>query len=148
MTQTAQHVAVHAQYVRDFSFENPNAPQIFPELTEAPALTMGINVQTRPLKNDHHEVVLIIKLDAKAGEKTAFIAELAYAGVFGLPPLPEEQVRAFLLIEAPRLLFPFARAILADAIRDGGYPPVLLNPVDFFALYQAQASEKTPVNEA
>ena len=131
-------IAVHAQYIRDFSFESPNTPQIFSQMQKQPAIDMGVNVQTRALDANNHEVMLMIKLEAKTETTTAFIAELAYGGVFGLPALTEEQVRAFLLIEAPRLLFPFARNIVAEAIRDGGFPQVLINPIDFGALYQQQ----------
>ncbi|MGE4351326.1 MAG: protein-export chaperone SecB [Bdellovibrionales bacterium] len=135
-------VAVHAQYIRDFSFESPNAPQIFSPDQPQPHIDMGVNVQTRALdKNNTYEVALMIKLEAKNEKTTAFIAELAYAGIFGMPPLTEEQLKLFLLIEAPRLLFPFARNILANAIRDGGFPQVLINPIDFAGLYQQQISK-------
>ncbi len=131
-------VAIHAQYLRDFSFENPNAPQIFSAVQAQPTVDMGINVQTRKLDANTYEVLLMLKLDAKLTDKTAFIAELAYGGVFGMPAMPEETLKQFLLIEAPRLLFPFARSIMADAVRDGGFPPVLINPIDFAALYAQQ----------
>lgn len=149
MTEALQ-IAVHAQYIRDFSFESPNAPLIFSSSAAAPVLDMGVNVQTRSLDKNAFEVLLMLKLEAKLEEKTAFIAELAYGGVFSLPALPEDQLKAFLLVEAPRLLFPFARSIIAGAVRDGGFPPVLINPIDFAALYQQQLAvqTKTPVNEA
>ncbi len=148
MTETLQ-IAIHAQYIRDFSFENPHAPQVFSLMKTAPELEIGVNIQTQALEDGAHEVVLLLKLEAKFEEKTAFIGELAYAGVFGFPEIPEEQLKAFLLIEAPRLLFPFARSIIANAVRDGGFPPVLINPIDFAALYQQQqVQSKTPVNEA
>ncbi len=131
-------VAIHAQYIRDFSFESPNAPQIFSAVQAQPTVDMGINVQTRKLDANTYEALLMLKLEAKLADKTAFIAELAYGGVFGMPPMPEETLKQFLLIEAPRLLFPFARAIVADAVRDGGFPPVLINPIDFAALYAQQ----------
>ncbi|MDD3182597.1 MAG: protein-export chaperone SecB [Alphaproteobacteria bacterium] len=136
--QTSLQIAVHAQYIRDFSFESPSAPQVFSPSSTQPNIEMGVNVQTRPLEKNNYEVVLMIKLEAKTETSTAFIAELAYAGVFGMPAMPEEQLKMFLLIEAPRLLFPFARNIIANAVRDGGFPQVLVNPIDFGALYQAQ----------
>lgn len=139
--QNLMQVAVHAQYIRDLSFESPSAPQIFAQAQTQPVIDMGVNVQTRPLEQNNYEVVLMIKLEAKTETATAFIAELAYAGVFGLPAMPDEQLKAFLLVEAPRLLFPFARNILANAVRDGGFPQVLLNPIDFAAVYQAQQSQ-------
>jgi preprotein translocase subunit SecB len=139
--QNLMQVAVHAQYIRDFSFESPSAPQIFAQIQAQPVIDMGVNVQTRPLDQNNYEVVLMIKLEAKTETTTAFIAELAYAGVFGLPAMADEPLRAFLLVEAPRLLFPFARNILANAVREGGFPQILLNPIDFSAVYQAQQSK-------
>jgi preprotein translocase subunit SecB len=131
-------IGVNAQYIKDFSFESPNAPQIFGPLAAPPELTMGVNVRTRPLTdNKAHEVLLMLKLEAKIKDKTAFIAELTYGGIFTLPAVPEEQLKTLLLIECPRLLFPFARAILADVVRDGGFPQILIAPIDFVALYQA-----------
>lgn len=132
-------VAVHAQYIRDFSFESPNAPQIFGQAQNAaPVIDMGVNVQTRALEAHTYEVMLMIKLDAKIENTTAFIAELAYGGVFSVPAIPDEHLKVFLLVEAPRLLFPFARQIVASAVREGGFPQVLINPIDFGALYQSQ----------
>ncbi|MDD3029608.1 MAG: protein-export chaperone SecB [Alphaproteobacteria bacterium] len=131
-------IGLGSQYIKDFSFESPNAPQIFNELQAKPDMLMNVNVLSRGLGNGTFESVLNIKLEAKAGDKVAFLVELAYAGLFGLPELPEEQVKLFLLVEAPRLLFPFARAIVANAIREGGFPNVVIQPVDFMALYAAQ----------
>lgn len=144
MTQPSQNpqpalpqIGVNAQYIKDFSFESPNAPQIFAPNQSPPELNMGVNVRTRPTGDHQHEVLLMLKLEAKLSGKTAFIAELTYGGIFTLPQLPEEQVKLLLLIECPRLLFPFARAIMADAVRDGGFPQILITPIDFGMLYQA-----------
>lgn len=139
--QAPMQIAVHAQYIRDFSFEAPNVPQIFAPTQSQPALEMGVNVQTRGLGDNNYESVLMLKLEAKIDGKVAFIAELAYGGVFGLPAMPEEHIKVFLLVEAPRLLFPFARNIIANAVREGGFPPVLINPIDFGALYQQQQGQ-------
>jgi preprotein translocase subunit SecB len=143
-------VAIFTQYVRDFSFESPLAPQIFSQMQAQPVLDMGVNVQTRKLDGDAHEVMLMLKLEAKVDGKTAFIAELAYGGVFGIPPMPDEQMKFLLLAEAPRLLFPFARNIVSNAVRDGGFPQVLINPIDFGSLYQQQqaALNQTPQGSA
>jgi preprotein translocase subunit SecB len=130
-------IGVNAQYIKDFSFENPSAPQIFAPAPKPPELNMGVNVRTRPLAEKTHEVLLMLRLEAKFDDKTAFIAELTYGGMFTLPAAAEEQIKALLLVECPRLLFPFARAIMADAIRDGGFPQILITPIDFEALYQA-----------
>lgn len=139
--QAPMQVAVHAQYIRDFSFESPNAPHIFAPSQSQPAIEMNVQVQTRKLEGNNYEVVLLTKLDAKIETKTAFIVELDYAGIFEVPPMPEDHLKAFLLIEAPRLLFPFARSIVANAIRDGGFPQVLINPIDFAAMYQQQSEQ-------
>jgi preprotein translocase subunit SecB len=132
-------IGLGAQYIKDFSFESPNAPQIFNDLQTQPQMALDINVLTRGLGGGTFEAVLKIKLESKIAGKTAFIAELAYAGLFSLPQdLPEEQIKMFLLVEAPRLLFPFARAIIANAVREGGFPNVVLQPIDFLALYASQ----------
>ena len=130
-------IGIGAQYIKDMSFESPSAPHIFAPSKAAPEITVGVNVQSRALAENTYEVVLSIKLDAKLETQTAYIAELAYAGVFMAPPMSEENLRLFLLVEGPRLLFPYARAIVSTAVRDGGFAPVMLSPVDFFALYQA-----------
>jgi preprotein translocase subunit SecB len=130
-------VTITAQYIKDFSFENPNAPAIFAATNAAPEIGMGVNVQTRGVAENTYEVLLALKLEAKLETKTAFIAELVYGGVFVLPKLQEEHLRLFLLVEAPRMLFPFARATLSLAIRDGGFPHVMINPIDFMSLYLA-----------
>ncbi len=130
-------ISVSVQYVKDLSFENPNAPEIFPSLQAAPEMQIGVNVQSRGLGESSYEVVLSLKLEAQTSERKVFIAELVYAGIFGLPAMPEEQLRFFLLVECPRILFPFARSILANAVRDGGFPNVMINPIDFLGLYMA-----------
>lgn len=147
--QTPFQVAVNVQYIKDFSFESPNAPQIFLPSAAAPTLNMGVNVQTRGLVENTYEVLLMIKMDAQTEGKTTFIAELAYGGVFSIPTLPEEHLKYFLLVEAPKLLFPFARNILANAVRDGGFPQVLISPIDFAAMYQANTAQmENPVGSA
>lgn len=135
---TQVQVSVLGQYIRDFSFESPNAPKIFKDAPQQPAIDLGVNVQTKTLEDNNHEVVLMMKLEAKSEDQVAFIAELAYGGIFALPDMSSEQLKNFLVINAPQLLFPFARNIIADAIRDGGFPQVLINPIDFASLYQQQ----------
>jgi preprotein translocase subunit SecB len=131
-------VGLGAQYIKDFSFESPNAPQIFAALQTQPQLSIDVNVLSRALGDNTYESMLKLKLESKLGGKTAFIAELSYAGLFGLPELPEDQIKLFLLIEAPRLLFPFARSIVANAVREGGFPNIIIQPIDFMALYASQ----------
>ena len=112
---------VRGQYVKDLSFENPRAPLSLQE-TRAPKIELSVSVNGRPLGGDDHEVELNLAAKATEGEQVAFIAELCYAGIFHLEGFAPEQLRPLLMIECPRLLFPFARRILADCTRDGGYP--------------------------
>jgi preprotein translocase subunit SecB len=137
-------IVINAQYVKDFSFENPNAPQTLLPGQPAPQVSVGVDVRGQQVGENLHEVVLDMRCEAKVGENTAFLVELSYAGLFTIQGIPEEHVRAVLLIEAPRLLFPFARAIVADATRDGGYPPLMINPIDFTELYRRQMSQSQP----
>jgi preprotein translocase subunit SecB len=129
-------IQVLAQYVKDLSFENPAAPMSLQG--QKPALEVGVDVQARGLGVDQYEVLLRVRADAKSGAQTSFVCELAYAGVFMLKGIPAENVQPLLLIECPRLLFPFARRVVADTTRDGGFPPLLLDPIDFAALYRMQ----------
>ncbi|KQM63822.1 preprotein translocase subunit SecB [Sphingomonas sp. Leaf17] len=131
-----------SQYIKDLSFENPNAPAIF-QNPAAPAIDVQFNIGAAQVGEEVHEVTLKIEVRADAEGQTAFIVDLAYAGLFGLRNIPGEHVQPFLLGEAPRLLFPFARRVLADAVRDGGFPPLMLEPIDFAALY-LQQSENQP----
>lgn len=131
-------IGIGAQYIKDFSFESPNTPMIFNELQTKPQMSLDVNVMSRGLGGGTFESVLKIKMESRLANKTAFIVELAYAGLFTLPELPEEQVKLFLLVEAPRLLFPFARAIISNAVREGGFPNVALQPMDFMSIYAAQ----------
>jgi len=134
---TAMQIGIGAQYIKDFSFESPHAPQIFAPTQSQPEINMGVNINTRSIGENAYEVVLLLKLETKVDGKSAFIAELSYGGVFMIPKTPEEQLRGFLLVECPRILFPFARQILMTAVRDGGFPHVMISPIDFAALFEA-----------
>lgn len=146
-------VALIAQYVKDLSFENPNAPAIY-QAPEQPKIDVQFNIGTQPAGDDVHEVALKIEITATMGDETAYAVELLYAGLFGIRNVPEEHMAPFLLAEAPRLLFPFARRIVSDVIRDGNFPSFLLEPIDFGALYMQQAEQQQqlataqPVGEA
>lgn len=131
--------AVNLQYVKDLSFENPRAPQVFTSNTGAPQVQVNVDVGARPVAENMYEITLVLNAEAKSADQPVFVVELTYAGLFTVPALPPEQLRPLLLIECPRLLFPFARAIIADATRDGGFPPLMINPIDFAALYRRQA---------
>ena len=138
---TAPAVGLISQYVKDLSFENPNAPAIF-QSANAPEVNVGFDIGASQVGDDVHEVVLKIEVRATMDGKTAFIAELSYAGLFGIRNVPAEHLQPFLLGEGPRLLFPFARRVVADAIRDGGFPPLVLEPIDFNTLYYQQAQQQ------
>lgn len=130
-------LTINTQYVKDHSFENPNAPSIYGTLrSEKPDLNVSVEVTPRQLQDQIYEVVLGLKASAKIGDTTAFLAELDYAAVVSLAPgLSEEMRERLVMIEVPRHLFPFARAILADDTRDGGFPPLMMSPIDFAQLY-------------
>ena len=127
--------AMRAQYIKDLSFENPNAPDAL-GVREQPKFEISVTVNGRPLGNDNHEVELQINARALHDEKVTFLAELTYAGVFFIKNVPDEQIRPAILIQGPSLLFPFARRVLADCTREGGFPPLMLDPIDFLALYR------------
>ena len=134
-------VGVLAQYVKDLSFENPNAPAVY-QWQSQPQMDVQFNIGTQNAGQDIHEVALKIDITAKADEGTAFRIELLYAGLFALRNIPAEQLQPFLLAEAPRILFPFARKIIADAAIEGGFPPLRLDPIDFAGLYMQSAAQQ------
>ena len=127
-----------SQYIKDLSFENPNAPAIYQSQT-APQIDVQFNIGVDKVADEVHQVTLKIDVRAEIKGQIAFIVDLTYAGLFGFRNVPADQIQPFLLAEAPRLLFPFARRVLADAVRDGGFPPLLLEPIDFGQLYLQQA---------
>lgn len=137
-------VGVLAQYVKDLSFENPNAPMSLqtPADQNAPGIDVNVNVGARQAGEDVYEVELKISATAKHTEEaTAFVVELVYGSLFGMRGVPEEAMQAFLLVQAPTLMFPYARRIISDATRDGGFPPLLLEPISFEALYRQQLAQ-------
>jgi preprotein translocase subunit SecB len=126
--------------VKDLSFENPNSPAVY-QWQEQPQIDINFNISNNQIADDVFEVALKVSAKADGEAGTAFAAELVFAGLFGIRNVPQEQMRPFLYAEAPRLLFPFARRILADAVQDGGFPPLLLDPIDFGALYLQQQAQ-------
>ena len=140
-------INILAQYVKDLSFENPRAPMSLQANAGQPSIDLGVNVGVNEQQDaDIFEVVL--NLNAKGttneGKDATFIVELAYGGLFRLQNVPKEHLNLFLIVEAPRLLFPFARRVFADAVRDGGFPPLMIDPIDFGQLYiQGEASAPT-----
>ena len=139
-------IFINAQYLKDLSFENPNPLESLKD-AEKPEIKVTVNTIVKKLPDNAFEVTLDIKTEGKKKDKHAFIAEVSYAGIFTLNKVPAEHEKPFLLIEAPRMLFPFARNVLAETTRDGGYPPLMLNPIDFAALYRQQMAEKQKQTE-
>jgi preprotein translocase subunit SecB len=129
------------QYVKDFSFENPNAPRVFGQQQQNPQIQLQVNVGASQLSETDIESVLTLEGKAEIAGETLFMFELSYAGVFRIVGVPPEHMGAVVMIECPRLLFPFARQIVADAVRNGGFPPLYIDPVDFAALYQQRMAE-------
>jgi preprotein translocase subunit SecB len=127
--------SVLAQYTKDLSFENPNAPRSLAPQQQAPNISIQINVNARQLAPNDYEVTLILEGGAGEGQNTLFKFELNYAGVFRVENIPEQQIQPAVMIEGPRLLFPFARQMVAEAVRNGGFPPLYIDPIDFNALF-------------
>jgi len=134
-------VMILSQYIKDLSVELPLAPQIFKEMNKAPEVKIDLDIKNQKLDDGNYEVVLSIQMNADLDDKKLFIVELSYAAVAALD-LPEENLEPVLNIELPRLLFPFARNIVANSISECGLPPIMISPIDFVALYQAKKAEK------
>lgn len=152
--QPPQPLVVNIQYVKDLSFEVPGAPGVFTQIRAQPQVSINLDVQARRVQEGQSifEVAIMIRAEAHDATPqangqianpapTVFVAELTYAGVFTLNGLPDNAIEPVLLVECPRILFPFARNILSDVTRDGGFPPVLLQPIDFVALWQSRRNQ-------
>lgn len=137
----APQVGIITQYVKDLSFENPNAPAVY-QWQGQPQIDVQFNFGSTKVADDVYEVVLKTDIKAVSGNQTAFQVDLTYGALFALRNVPEEQLQPFLFAEAPRLIFPFVRRVVADAVRDGGFPPLMLEPIDFTALYLAQLEQQ------
>jgi len=135
-------VNILAQYVKDLSFENPGAPRSLQAREKAPSININVNVNANPLTETEFDVVLTLNAEAKDDGKVLFNAELAYGGVFRISGFPQEHMLPVLFIECPRLLFPFARQIIADATRNGGFPPLMIDPIDFAQMFQQRMAEE------
>jgi preprotein translocase subunit SecB len=132
---------VLAQYVKDLSFENPNAPRSLQPQNNAPGISIQVNVGYGQLSESEYDVTLTLEGNAGEGVGLLFNFELKYGGVFRLQGIPQDQMHPVLMIECPRLLFPFARQIIAEAVRNGGFPPLYIDPIDFMGLYQQRMAE-------
>jgi len=143
-----QSLSVLAQYVKDLSFENPGAPQSLRARQNAPQISIGVNVQAGQPVNNEAEVSLSLDVRAADGDTVVFAIELVYAGMFRLVNIPPESIQPLLMIECPRLLFPFARQIVSDASRNGGFPPLMIDPIDFVALFRQRLAEAQAAQQA
>ena len=139
-----------AQYLKDLSFESPRAPASF-QAQQGPKLEVNVDVQGRGLAQDQYEVELSVTARAMRDDDAVFVVEASYAGVFEIKNMPREQVEMVMLVECPRLLFPFMRQIVADATRNGNFPPLMLEPIDFLGIYAAnkeKARQAAPAGNA
>ncbi|MEI9885588.1 MAG: protein-export chaperone SecB [Rhizomicrobium sp.] len=135
----APRIHIAAQYIKDLSFENPGAPGT---ITVRPAIELGVDLAARRMDNGLFEIELKLRVDAKTQEgKPVFVLELAYAGLLQIVNIPDDVLQQVLLIEGPHLLFPYARRIISDVVRDGGMPPLMIEPIDFASLYRARAEQ-------
>jgi preprotein translocase subunit SecB len=135
-------ILVHAQYVKDLSFENPNAPRVLMEGSNQPDVEITVNVGAMLIDENQYEVTLNLAAKASSGETALFLVDLTYAGLVTPEGATADEINPLIMIEAPRLLFPFARAIISDATRDGGFMPLNIQPVDFVAVYQHNLAQK------
>ena len=135
-------INVVAQYIKDLSFENPHAPESFRPKDKPPEINININVNANPVTNNEFDVELKIEATAHREKDVMFRVELTYGGIFRLLNVPKESIAPAILIECPRMLFPFARQIVADATRNGGFHPLLIDPIDFVALYRKRVEEE------
>jgi preprotein translocase subunit SecB len=143
---TSPAIGLISQYVKDLSFENPNAPAVY-QWQDPPQIDVQFNIAAEGVGENLFEVTLKIDVTSKADQGTMFVIELKYAGLFGVRNVPEDQLQPFFLAEAPRILFPFARRVVADAVRDGGFAPLLLEPIDFHGLFMQQVQAQTEAGE-
>ncbi|MEM6745623.1 MAG: protein-export chaperone SecB [Pseudomonadota bacterium] len=145
--QAQPQVAIASQFVRDLSFENLAAQKNM-NANVKPEIKVTVNLDAKPRGDDRYEVVLKLNATSEAEGAPLFIAELDYAGIFVVKNVPKEQLHPFLLIECPRQLFPFARRIIADVTRDGGYPPLMLDMVDFVSIYRQELERRAAAQQA
>ncbi|MBV8938437.1 MAG: protein-export chaperone SecB [Alphaproteobacteria bacterium] len=134
---------VKGQYIKDLSFENPNAPHSLAVLETRPSIDVRVDLRAQKLQEEFYEVQLAVNSRATLEGATLFLVELVYAGVFEVVNVPADRLEALLWVECPFVLFPFARRVVADVTRDGGFPPLMLDPIDFHALYMQQRAKKS-----
>lgn len=140
----AQSFMVKGQYIKDLSFENPHAPQSLSAVNSRPTIDVNVDLKAQKLQEDFYEMTLHISARASTEGSVLFLVDLAYSGLFQVNNIPEDRIEPLIMIDCPFVLFPFARRVVADVTRDGGFPPLMLDPIDFHALYmQNRAKQKT-----
>ena len=144
-TRSEPPLLIQAQYIKDLSFENPSAPDVYTAISNKPPdITVNIDVNPKPLNDRVYEVVLSFRITAMSGEQAAFLIELDYAGIVTVhTSVPDEEIEQLLLTEVPRYLFPFARSTLAEVTREGSFPPLVINPIDFEQFYHHRKTSST-----
>ncbi len=141
------HISVNAQYIKDLSFENPGAPDSLANLNKQPQMDLSLDLNIQKLSEEgYFEVAIIINAKALNDKKTMFIVDLTYAGVFHLMNIPEEQREMILAVHCPAIIFPFARKIISDTTQDGGFQPLMIDPIDFGILYSKKMNKKNSDN--
>ena len=145
---SAPSINVMVQYTKDFSFGNPNAPRSLGPQEKPPNISIQVNVNAKQIAETDFEVNILLEGSAGEGAAVLFKFELDYAGLFRLRNIPQNDIHPIVMIECPRLLFPFARQIIADAVRGGGFPPLFIDPIDFAMLYRKRLSETAAPAEA
>jgi preprotein translocase subunit SecB len=144
-TAQGQQLMINAQYIKDLSFENPRAPQSLMQQATPPSVEINIDVKAQSVGPENYEVVMTLNASAKAQSDVLFLVELTYGAIVTVRNVPPEMMPQVVLVETPRLMFPFARNIVAETTRDGGFPPLMINPVDFAELLRRnQAAEQIP----
>jgi preprotein translocase subunit SecB len=143
-------LAINAQYVKDLSFENPRAPHslLQPPQGAAPELQVGVDVKAQGLATDVYEVVMTLKIETRMQNEVMFVVELSYGAVVSLINTPQEDVSVALMVETPRIIFPYVRNIVSEVTRDGGYTPLLMSPIDFADIYRRRVAEQQQQQQA
>lgn len=141
-------LTIRGQYIKDLSFEAPKGPFGVNQLKEAPQMDVNVDLEGTKIADDLYEMTLKISVTAKAEGEALFITELAYGGLFQMQNVPEDRIQPMLFIDCPFIIFPFARRVLADVTRDGGFPPLMLEPIDFHALFVKRAQQEQAKAEA
>lgn len=141
-SQPPQSFAIKGQYIKDLSFENPNAPHSLMISGGQPTIDVSVDIKAQKLQDDIYEMTLLIRTKATHEGKPLFLVELAYAGIFQVSNIPQERLEPLLMIDCPFILFPFARRVIADVTRDGGFPPLMMDPIDFHGLYVSNRAKQ------